>query len=181
MMMVSENSYSVFDILGKQHETLFAILDAARDEKILATLLFETAPDTYQSLFEGLRAQKLIKVSPYLVQLSGQPQLLKTLIEKGWGNSWGIYLTGKQPFHSLLEHLRGLMNVTLEDGRKAFFRFYDPRVLRVFLTVCNQEQGREFLGSIESYWMEGKNPKQLLQFSYQNGYLESKSASVSLS
>ncbi|NJO18675.1 MAG: DUF4123 domain-containing protein [Thioploca sp.] len=178
MMTVSENLPSVFDILGKQHETLFAILDAARDEKILATLLFETAPDTYQSLFEGLRAQKLIKVSPYLVQLSGQPQLLKTLIDTGWGNSWGIYLTCAQPFHQLLEHLRSLTMVTLEDGKKAFFRFYDLRVLRVFLKICSQEQGMEFFGSINSYWMEGKEATQLLQFTCKTGDVELKSFAV---
>jgi hypothetical protein len=172
MMTIQEISPSVFDVLKKQDETLFAILDAARDEKILPTLLFETAQNTYQSLFEGLRAQKLIKVSPYLVQLSEQPYLLEKLLAEGWGNSWGVYLTCKQPFHSLLEHLRGLMNVTLEDGRKAFFRFYDPRVLRVFLKICSQEQGREFFGSVESYWMEGKDPKQLLRFTHQIEYVE---------
>ncbi|MDY6992706.1 MAG: DUF4123 domain-containing protein [Pseudomonadota bacterium] len=172
---------AVVEILQQQQKPLFAILDAARDEQILATLLFQSTQAHYQSLFEGLRAQKLMAVSPYLVQLSGQAQVLNTLIERGWGNNWGVYFTGGQAFYQLLEHLRSLTIVTLEDGRKAFFRFYDPRVLRVFLSTCSPQQATEFFGSIECYWMEGKNPQQILQFAYQNGELKSNSIAVELS
>jgi len=171
---------SLFQVLTQQPNPLFVLLDAARDEKIFETLFIQTSLEYYESLFEGDDAEALQKFAPYLVQLSGQEDFLKQLLHDGWGNNWGVYLTGEAPFHSLLAHLRRCTRVMLEDGRKVFFRFYDPRVLRIFLPTCTPEQATEFFGPITNYWMEDKNAEVLLQFHKAEQGVEVRKAAMSL-
>lgn len=171
---------SLFQVLTQQPKPLFVLLDAARDEKIFDTLFIQTSLEYYESLFEGDEAEALQKFAPYLVQLSGQDDFLKKFLHDGWGENWGVYLTGEAPFHSLLAHLRRCTRVMLEDGRKVFFRFYDPRVLRVFLPTCTPEQATEFFGPITSYLVEDKNSEVLLQFSRGEQGIEVKKVPVSL-
>ena len=37
----------------------------------------------------------------------------------------------------LRHHLKGFLRVRGESGQKMMFRYYDPRVLRVYLPTCN--------------------------------------------
>jgi hypothetical protein len=52
----------------------------------------------------------------------------------------------------------------MEDGRELYFRFYDPRVLRVFLPTCTLQQTAEFFGPVSSYLVEGEQASILLTF-----------------
>jgi hypothetical protein len=44
--------------------------------------------------------------------------------------------------------------VDIEGGKRVLFRFYDPRVMRVFIPTCDAEQRKEFFGKIESIYVE---------------------------
>src|SRR5262249_54263324 len=109
---------------------LFAVLDAARNPMVLA-LLFQ-AKDRWQSLYEGVEGDRLAAAAPYLVQLPKPSPLLETLAR----DAWGIYLTCDQPFEAVRKHLRRFLLVTDEEGEELYFRYYDPRVLRVYLPTC---------------------------------------------
>jgi len=52
------------------------------------------------------------------------------------------------------KHLRKILIVTGEDGNEMFFRYYDPRVLRVFLPTCELLQLKEFFGPIDAFIAE---------------------------
>ena len=121
-------------LLRHEYQPLYAILDAARDIKILALLM--QAKEEYQSLYEGVEGAKLAQVAPYLVKLGKDSPLLGSLLLEGWGNSWGVYLTCAGEFQEVRRHLRHFLEVQLPDGKQVYFRFYDPRVLRVFLPTC---------------------------------------------
>ena len=73
-------------LLHSDFQPLFAVLDAARDIKILA-LLFKSKEE-YQSLYEGPQGAKLAQVAPYLVRLQKDSLLLEKLVRDGWGESW---------------------------------------------------------------------------------------------
>jgi len=117
-----------------------------------------------QSLFEGDGAEKLITVAPHLVSLGKDSQLLEDLLRKGWGQSWGYYLTSPETFQPLRRHLRRFLMVADEENNNLYFRFYDPRVLRRYLPTCTPQEATQFFGSVTRFWMEDEDPGVLLEY-----------------
>ncbi len=148
---------------------LFAILDAARDPLVLARLC--ECNEEHQSLYEGPKGERLAAAAPYLVSLPPQSPFLETLVRDGWGKSWGVYLTCDQPFKDVRRHLRRFLTVELEGGKKVLFRFYDPRVLRVFLPTCNADELAKFHGPVGAYIMESPREGGWLEMSVISGKL----------
>ena len=58
----------------------------------------------------------------------------------------------------LRSHLRRFLIVLDEDtGKKLYFRFYDPRVLRAFLPTCSKIQVADMFGEIGMFLLEGED------------------------
>lgn len=143
-------------------QPLFAILDAARDPLVLALLV--QSDHQYQSLYEGPKGETLAAVAPYLVKLPSDSPLLETLIEKGWGESWGVYLTCEKPLKEVRKHFRHFLMVKTDEGKDVYFRYYDPRVLRVFLPTCLPDEAEQFFGPIDSFFFEDDDANNMLEF-----------------
>jgi hypothetical protein len=152
----------VLEILRSQKEPLFAILDAARDPVV--HLRIHECPEQKQSLYEGPEAARLSFVAPYLIALPKRSPFLDQLVREGWGNSWGVYLTCDRPFEEVRKHLRHLLTVELEGVKKVLFRFYDPRVLRVFLSACRPEEALDFFGPVKRFLLEDEAHDVILQY-----------------
>jgi hypothetical protein len=140
---------------------LFAILDAARSERIC--VLLRESIDASCSLYDGLTAITMAEVAPYVVSLSSGSRLLEHLVMEGFGDAWGIYATGLDlTLKSVRAHLRTLLFVEAEveaetEAEPMYFRFYDPRVLRVFAEVRTPRQEEQLLGPIASFLCEGED------------------------
>jgi hypothetical protein len=152
----------VLRILCERPEPLFALLDAARDSNILPML--RNAAEDYCSLYEGEQAEVLADFAPYLVRLPVPSSLTEALVHEGWGNSWGVYLTSTRPAPEVSAHLRQFLLVRDLSGNEVYFRYYDPRVLRVFLPVCTAEEAGEFFGPVSTFLLEGHPPTTLVRF-----------------
>ena len=148
----------VIRTLRAQKGTLYAILDAARHPLVLARVL--QYKEERQSLYEGTKGDKLMAFAPYLVILPKNSDFLETLVKEGWGKSWGVYLTSDRPFAEVRKHLRHFLMVDLA-GEQVYFRFYDPRVLRVFLPTCTPKEAIDFLGPIQRYLLEGDSAEEM--------------------
>ncbi|MDY6993387.1 MAG: DUF4123 domain-containing protein, partial [Pseudomonadota bacterium] len=159
-------------ILREQSEPLLAIIDASRDRRILPLLTHSGA--YYCSLFEGNRAQGLAAWAPYLVQLPKSSALLESLVNEGWGQHWGVYLTSLAPFETVLTHVRQWLWVQTEAGQKLFFRFYDPRTLRVFLLTLTVSEQQRFFGPVQRWLMEAENKGEVLIHEHQPSTLMAK-------
>ena len=118
----------------------------------------------YESLYEGRSKAELTLFAPYLVSLPPWSKLLEKLVSKGWGKSWGIYLTCNLPFHEVRHHFRHFLMVNMPDGDQVYFRFYDPRVLRVYLPTCTPKETDEFFGPVSRFAAEDEKPESLLEF-----------------
>jgi len=141
---------------------VYAVLDAARDKQVLA--LLQSAGAKYHSLYEGPQAEELASVAPYLVDLTREHALLERIISAGWGKSWGIFLTGTKPFDEIRRHLRKFLMVREEAaGKRLYFRFYDPRVLRNFLPTCLPQQSAALHAEVDSFFTESEDGR-LLRF-----------------
>lgn len=138
-----------------EKEPLYAILDAARDRRILE--LCRESVEEYRSLYDGVEGETMVHVAPHLVRLPAGSRLLASLVREGWGQRWGIYLTCPLPFTEVRRHLRRFLMVEMEEsGDRMYFRFYDPRTLTTFIPSCTPRQAQEFFGSAESFLLEGE-------------------------
>lgn len=149
-------------LMRRELQPLFAILDAARDIRILALLVHHK--EECQSLYEGPEGATLAQVAPYLVRLAPDSKLMEALVKEGWGKSWGVYFTCAGEFQEIRRHLRHFLQVKLPDGEQVYFRFYDPRVMRIFLPTCVAPEVTQFFGPIKRYVVEGEEPDQLWEF-----------------
>lgn len=159
--LISELDGEPLAILRSQKEQLYAILDAARAPAILE--LLRDFDDEYQSLYNGKSAEDLAEYAPYLVRLQPQSELLESLISEGWGDSWGIYLACDRPLAEVRKHFRHFLMIEVE-GRQVYFRFYDPRVLSIFLPTCRISQQDEFFGPVQTFLTEAAGKAGLLEF-----------------
>lgn len=139
--------------LESSAQPLYALLDAGRDPDVL-TLLYRYE-SRCRSLYEGESEATLGPSGPFLVELS-EAELLTEILRAGWGQSWGLFVTSNATFQELRRHFRTLLMVRrAKDQSELYFRFYDPRVLRVFLPTCSPEQVRAVFGPVSAFFMEG--------------------------
>ncbi|WP_437736610.1 DUF4123 domain-containing protein [Sorangium sp. So ce1335] len=153
--------------LRQERAPLFAVLDAARDPRI--RLLLVEAGEQAASLYTGFQGELLADISPTLVHLPRESSLLDALIDSGWGDGWGVFLTSSRPFGDVRKHLRRFLLVESGAGKQQYFRFYDPRVLRGFLPTCGPRKTEALFEEIESFAMEAEDPGKLLRFTAQGG------------
>jgi hypothetical protein len=137
-----------------EKEPLFAILDTARDDRILELLRQSVEP--HQSLYEGIQGEPLATVAPYIVgPFRKDSKLLDRLVTEGWGKRWGIYMSSREPFKEVRRHFRRFLMVEMEEtGEPLYFRFYDPWVLRVFLPTCSTAQKEDFSRPLGGLYFE---------------------------
>lgn len=134
-------------------ENVFALLDGASVPSLLAQL--EQHQPEYDCLFRGQLSAELAAAAPYLVRIEKDSAFLTWLLEQGYGRHWGIFVTAPTHLRTLRHHFRNLLTVQDEDGKTFLFRFYDPRVLRVYLPTCLAEEKQQFFGPVTHYFIEG--------------------------
>ena len=61
-------------------------------------------------------------------------------------------------------HLRTFLKVYGPDLKPLYFRYYDPRVLRVYLPTCNDQELQTVFGPVLRYLLEDEDPATLLKF-----------------
>jgi hypothetical protein len=139
----------------EREENLFAVVDASRGARPLQ--LLREAVDEHRSLYDGVKGEALANSAPYLVALRRDSGLLERLVREGWGARWGIYLSSALPTKDVRRHLRRFLLVEDDEtGERCYFRFYDPRTLRIFLPTCTLRQRHDFFGEIACFLAEGK-------------------------
>lgn len=131
---------------------LWGVFDCAQDERLAFWIRAGDAP--WACLYAGQIPDELVEVAPHLVRLrSPHPGTLR-LFEHGWTRSWGMFFTSNAPMADLRRHLRRYLRVATEDGRRLLFRFYDPRVLRLYLPTCTPGELEAFFGPMEKILLE---------------------------
>lgn len=147
---------------GQVPPQTFVILDAARDDSIYQKIASLDVEDL--CLYRGDKAIELATVAPYLINLKREDSFTQWLLMSGWGKSWGIFLRSSAPFKELHRHFRKFLMVYDEEGTPLYFRYYDPRVFRVYLPTCNESELKTVFGPVDHYYVEGKEEKLLIEF-----------------
>jgi hypothetical protein len=141
---------------------VYAVLDGARSPAVTRTLMSWTRGCV--CLYEGPVPRELLAVAPYLVHLRRDADATRELLERAWGQSWGIFATTSASLGELRRHFRKFLQVEDASGRRLYFRYYDPRVLRVYLPTCNLRELRTLFGPVSHYFAESPRGEALLDF-----------------
>jgi hypothetical protein len=66
-------------------------------------------------------------------------------------------------------------------GERLLFRYYDPRVLRVYLPTCTSEELKTVFGPIQQFYAENESATSLMQFNFVRGKLAHSEVTVTAS
>ncbi len=121
-------------------------------------------------LYIGELAPALARVAPYIVP-AAFVSASRTLLEQGWGDSWGVFLRSTASMEALHRHFRRLLRVQDERGVRMLFRFYDPRVLRAYLPTCVPGELNQVFGPVEYFVTEAEDSATVLEFRNNRGVL----------
>ncbi len=141
---------------------LYTILDGAANPDLRQQLWQQQV--THLCLFPGELDPEVALVAPYLVALTPATPFTDYVLE-GWGRHRGIFLLSDSDPRRLRRHFRSFIMVHHpDDGRPLYFRFYDPRVLRVYLPSCNRTESDALFGPVARYLVEDEGGGALLRF-----------------
>ncbi|MFN6160807.1 MAG: DUF4123 domain-containing protein [Planctomycetota bacterium] len=144
---------SIREAVAQTPGTWYAILDACDAPNVLAlvdslTNAQESDPKSerlVQSMYSGKAAQQYRAIAPYLFTLT--PDLLDWIVADLAGQPWGFLFHAELDFKSARKHFRNFVTVLDPQGEKMLFRFYDPRVLKMFVESANEQENQSFFGS----------------------------------
>ena len=149
-------------LFADPHVGVYAILDGSSIDGLLQQL-WQLAPSN-ACLFAGKLDPSVAEAAPYLVELEPRSPFTRWLLEQGWGQHWGIFATSNTDLETVRKHLKTFLLVTDPEGTQMFFRYYDPRVLRVYFPTCNEEEAELVLGPLSTFFLEDEDPMKLLAF-----------------
>lgn len=138
--------------LDKGHQP-YLLLDSAQAENSHVELNRWQVP--FASLFEGKPEERLAEIAPLLIPLH---DLTDAHLEKVC--EWAMKLAYQAPCLSWMEsnvpvaafadHLRNFHQVNLSDGQSMMMRWYDTRILPVWLACLSPVQEEQFTASMLS-------------------------------
>lgn len=147
------------ELFGFESENIFAVLDGASVPGLLERLASDQP--AHECLYRGELEPDMREVAPYLVALEKESEFTKWVFERGWTKHWGVLAETGADLRAMRLHLRRFLTVHDEAGKPMLFRYYDPRVLRVYLPTCNKAELEEFFGPIKRFVLEGESGEPL--------------------
>jgi hypothetical protein len=171
---VEQNNSSLAPLISiwpDEDSAAFMVMDGASINDLLDKLYDDAGPE-FECLFAGDLEPDIAEVAPYLARLEPESSFSKWALT-GWGEHWGIYavVPAGMELPEIRRHFRKLNMVYGPDASPLFFRYYDPRVLRIILPTCDTGQLEEIFGPVKRFVLEGETKEQGLAFSLANGEL----------
>lgn len=150
--------------------SVYALVDTAGGAGI-GDLLAPLASDIAASLYIGALEESFGDIAPHVVAVVPNGRFLAALYEQAWGNSVVSFARSTVGLADIAGHFRGLIGVDIEGEGLSFFRFYDPRVLRLFLPGASGGELEALFGPVLSFVVEGETPCTAVEYSLKSGQL----------
>jgi hypothetical protein len=152
---------------------LYAVVDAARDERIYDLVHDALFP---MCLYRTDVVSPLGRAAPYLMPVEHAEKLMEAWRRDGLGQSWGIFLRAGGEQARVLQRLRTFNQAQLPDGRVVVFRWWDPRVFRVYLPTCNADDLTLWFAAVDEYICENADGEGFAIYRNSRGKLARESA-----
>jgi hypothetical protein len=127
---------------------LYAVADAT-DAPAVPKKVLELGPQRAVSLYRGSAEEEFWDIAPYLMHVG--PPVLDWIMSTLNKERWGIFAVSKANLDALRTHFRHFLKVRAPEGETWHFRFYDPRVLRLFLPPCTSQELTIIFGPLLSF------------------------------
>lgn len=118
-----------------------------------------------RSLFYSKVPSYIDLSAPYLLEFHNDNELKEVLNQIKGSPSFVIVGSKHLSFDELARHLRKFLITQIEDGRKIYFRFYDPRVLHFLLPLFDPNQSTLFFEKIDYMVLENSKQEDMTMFS----------------
>jgi hypothetical protein len=142
---------------------VYTVIDGA-SAPILLGKLAEYEPK-YSCLFRGELSIEMAEVAPYMVKLEADDEFTNWLLEYATESPCCIFAKTESDFLTLRKHFRSFLRVQSPEGNTLHFRYYDPRVLSVYLPSCEEEENKVlYAGVIEQFLVFVQNEQTLKEF-----------------
>jgi len=152
--------------------TLYAVLDLAADPALNAHVQ-RLEPDGAACLFEGKLHPQVKAASPHVVELAPTDPLSALWRTDGWGRAWGVLISSSAGLMTVRRRLRHFTQARLPDGGgPVLFRFWDPRVFRVYMPLVEDDQLAGWVTDIDRYIVETEDGAGSLRYSLDRGRLK---------
>jgi hypothetical protein len=155
---------------------VYAVLDGASMPNLLGSLY--THEPEFVCLYRGELEPDMAEVAPYLVWLDPDTDFPWWLLAKGWGKHWGVLVQSRADIRTLRRHFRTFLIVYDSTGKPMYFRWYDPRVLPVYLPTCSEEELARMFGPIDAYVIETEGATKVLRLRNAAGTLQTEKLSL---
>jgi hypothetical protein len=126
----------------------------------------------FVSLYRGKEEEDFENIGPYLFAFQAKSLFSSWVFDNAWGGNLGIIIETTASLEECLLHFQKYIVIKNNGGREHYFRFYDPRVLKVVLPGYDNKKLAEFFGPVEKFTLEGDNKETAVTFSQQNGILQ---------
>jgi hypothetical protein len=133
-------------------EQIYAMVDGC-DEPRVPIMVAKIGNERAASLYSGRAAIEYASIAPYIVKLDGE--WIRWIGSELVGTPWGFFfiIDTSHDFAAIRRHWKRFLKVEVPDGRKLYFRFYDPRVLETFLEASTATELEQFFGPIEEIFL----------------------------
>jgi hypothetical protein len=135
-----------------EDQSAYAVLDGASVPDLQERLA--AAKEDHCCLYRGELGPDLAEVAPYLVKLRRDSPFTQAIFTEGWGNHWGIFAVTPVGLEALRRHFRRFLRVRDHTGQVLYFRYYDPRVLRLYLPTCLRSEIATVYGPVSRFIAE---------------------------
>ena len=149
---------------AEDDQWLYMLIDAAHDTRIFTAL--EECLHTRACLFsEDYVSAALKSASPFLLKIKTIDDFVMWCLQEGVHRHWMIFFTSPEIHVSEMKlHFKRFTYALGPDGKQYFFRYYDPRVLPIFLTAGDQRERKEFFRRCKTVWIPQVSPDGNIQF-----------------
>jgi len=134
--------------LTEAGEKLYLLLEGAgSNAPARALLLADSNQQPFVPLYIDTDYQPVVEASPLLVLVKQDDAFLRWYVDQG-PKARGIFIAARHNLETVMQHLRGMIEVRLPDYNYVAFRYHDPTVLERYVTAIDLEARERFLGPL---------------------------------
>lgn len=143
------DSKTLHEQLFNTEHNVYTVIDGASVPALLAKLE-EYEPES-TCLFRGELTFDLAEAAPYLVKLEEDNLFSEWIVQESIDTPCCVYAYSEDDFFTLRKHFRSLLKVESPEGKILHFRYYDPRVMEVYLPTCTVKDNDVIFNKVKTY------------------------------
>lgn len=141
--------------------TIYLLLDCAQIDDPLPLIYRLRDSASVHVLYQRTAYAEWADSGPCLVRVApGQP--LMRHFEEHWRGKAGLLLASAAAEELLVEHLRSLVHARLSDGQVLLFRYYDPRILPLWLEPLDARERDRCMGPVQRFQLSPREGQEWL-------------------